>query len=354
MVAADEVVAAPLPWLEAPLQLALRTQRGHAILVHGPAGVGQFELALELARSWLCEAPRGAADSACGNCPSCRLVRARSHPDLLVLVPDALRVALGGSDSDTPEAGGAADKADKAGKVKPSKDIRIDALRAAIQFAQSTSARGRAKVVVIHPADRMNEFAANSLLKTLEEPPGKARFVLTTGHPHALLPTVRSRCQSLPLGVPEPQAALRWLEAQGVARAAVLLAAHGGQPLQALDAARQGIDATLWSGLPASLLRGDGSACSAWPLPGLIDALQKLCHDALCVACGAAPRYFEPAVLPPRAELGALTAWGQSLRELARRAEHPWNAGLMLETLVQQAQRALRPARQTVGYTRPP
>ena len=351
MVAAGEVsAAAPLPWLEAPLQLALRTQRGHAILVHGPAGVGQFELALELARSWLCEAPRGPANVACGTCPSCRLVQARSHPDLLVLVPDALRVALGWSDSDA-DAGATVDKASKA---KPSKDIRIDALRAAIQFAQSTSARGRAKVVVIHPADRMNEFAANSLLKTLEEPPGKARFVLATGHPHALLPTVRSRCQSLPLGVPEPHAALRWLEAQGVARAAVLLAAHGGQPLQALDAARQGIDATLWSALPASLLRGDASAYSAWPLPGLIDALQKLCHDALCVACGAAPRYFEPAVLPPRAALGALTAWGQSLRELTRRAEHPWNAGLMLETLVQQAQRALRPVRQAVGYTSPP
>ncbi len=334
--------AAPdLPWLDAPLRDALATQRAHAILVHGPEGVGQFEFASMLAQSWLCEAEPAAADRfaspACGACASCRLVVARSHPDLMVLVPDALREAFGWADPD-------AAASDKSSKAKPSKEIRIDALRAAIQFAQSTAARGRAKVIVIHPAERMNAIAANSLLKTLEEPPGIARFVLATGDPQALPPTVRSRCQAVHLGVPEASAALQWLQAQGVAQAAVLLAASGGQPLLALASAREGVDAALWSRLPELMKRGDAAAFMAWPLPLLVDALQKLCHDALCVACGSAPRYFAPGLVPVRCGIGALTAWGQALREHARRAEHPWHAGLMVETLVQQAQAALGPA----------
>ena len=348
----DTSLAMPnLPWLEEPLREALATQRAHAILVLGPEGVGQFELALLLAQSWLCEAgDRSVGDAtarpACGVCASCRLIQARSHPDLLVLVPDALREALGWTEAEP--------AADKAGKAKPSKEIRIDALRGAIQFAQSTASRGRAKVVVIHPAERMNAVAANALLKTLEEPPGIARFVLATGDPQALPPTVRSRCQAVHLGVPDGALALHWLEAQGVAQAAVLLAASGGQPLLALEGAREGVDAALWSRLPELMRRGDAAPFAGWPVARLIDALQKLCHDAMCVACGAAPRYFAPGLVPAQARIDALTAWGKALRELARRAEHPWNAGLMIEALAAQAQQALSPKKASLGYTSPP
>ena len=349
MVGANAAPALPLPWLVAPLAQALRTQRAHAILVHGAAGVGQFELALALAQRWLCEAAASQSAPACGACASCRLVQARSHPDLLVLVPDALREALGWDEAEG-EGGGS----EKAGKAKPSKEIRIDALRGAIQFAQSTASRGRAKVVVIHPAERMNAVASNALLKTLEEPPGIARFVLATGDPQALPPTVRSRCQAVHLGVPDGALALHWLEAQGVAQAAVLLAASGGQPLLALEGAREGVDAALWSRLPELMRRGDAAPFAGWPVARLIDALQKLCHDAMCVACGAAPRYFAPGLVPAQARIDGLTAWGKALRELARRAEHPWNAGLMIETLVAQAQQALSPKKASLGYTSPP
>ena len=340
-----------LPWLAAPLREALATQRAHAILIHGPEGVGQFELALLLAQSWLCEsdANRGAgsAHPACDVCPGCRLVQARSHPDLLVLVPDALREALGWLDSET--AAG-----DKAGKAKPSQEIRIDALRGAIQFAQSTASRGRAKVVVIHPAERMNAIAANSLLKTLEEPPGSARFVLATGDPQALPPTVRSRCQAVHLDVPDHALALQWLEAQGVAQPAVLLAASGGQPLLALEGVRDGVDAAAWARLPELIRRGDAAAFAGWPLVRVIDALQKLCHDVLCVACGTAPRYFAPGIIPAGADIDALTTWGKTLRDLARRAGHPWNAGLMVDALVAQAQQASSPKKASLRYTSPP
>ncbi|MCX7755208.1 MAG: hypothetical protein N2117_08165, partial [Anaerolineales bacterium] len=73
--------------------------------------------------------------------------------------------------------------------------IRVEATRAALAFAQTTSARGRAKVVLIHPAERLNAESANALLKTLEEPPPHAIFILATTESHKIPATVLSRCQ---------------------------------------------------------------------------------------------------------------------------------------------------------------
>ena len=344
MVGADG--ALPLPWLAESLKHILATQRAHALLLHGPQGIGQFELSLTLAQAWLCEAvPHNGSELArpCGVCTSCRLVQAHSHPDLLVLVPEALRESTGwGAQAEDAST-------EKASKAKPSKEIKVDAVRGAVGFSQSTAARGRGKVVLIHPAERMNAIAANSLLKTLEEPPGDARFILSCSAPEALLPTIRSRCQAVALALPASSVACEWLEQRGVADPAVILAAAGGQPQVALEWTQQGIDATLWVRIPALVQRGDPATFAAWPLPRLIDALQKLCHDAACVAAGAAPRYFPVAslaALGARCEMTALTAWMRELNRCARHAEHPWNAGLLAESLVQQGQQALAvPAR---------
>lgn len=328
----------PLPWIEAPLREALASRRGHALLLQGPQGVGQFELAVTLAQAWLCEA---AADPRpCGRCASCKLVQSHTHPDLLVLLPEALREPLGwtaaGDDGDGGE--------EKAGKRKPSKDIRVDEIRQAIAFAQTTSARGRGKVVVIHPAERMNGISANALLKTLEEPPGDARLLLGCAAPDALLPTIRSRCQALVLPLPDPAAATRWLAEQGAAQPEVLLAAAGGQPQDVLDGLADGLDAKLWVALPKQLARGEVGSLGGWPLPRVVDTLMKLCHDAMRVAAGASPRYFPPQSLPPPGSLPALSAWARELSALAQQAEHPWNAGLMVESLTQRARQALAAA----------
>lgn len=326
----------PLPWLDEPLQRALREQRSHALLVHGPSGVGQFEMARALAQGWLCEAANG-TPRPCGRCASCHLVNARSHPDLLVLVPAALREALGWEGDDD-------EGAEKATKAKPSKEIKVDAVRGAVAFAQSTSARARAKVVVLHPAERMNGIAANTLLKTLEEPPGLARFVLSSGAPDALLPTIRSRCQDLRLTLPPAPLALAWLASQGVDDAEVLLAGAGGQPQDALSWHRAGIDGALWARLPALVQRGEAGALADWPLPLLIDSLTKLCHDLLCTAAGTPPRYFPAAALKGRPPApAALHAWAAELRRAARHSEHPWNAGLLVDALVAQGAAAAQP-----------
>ena len=82
------------PWLARQLQTLLE-QRGHALLLAGPSGLGQYELALALARAWLCE--HTTAAGACGQCASCHAVNVRTHADLLVLLPDRKSTRLNSS-----------------------------------------------------------------------------------------------------------------------------------------------------------------------------------------------------------------------------------------------------------------
>lgn len=335
-----------LPWLAKPLQSALVTQRSHALLIQGPRGVGQFELAISMAQAWLCELPDEPSRMPCGVCAACKLVQAHAHPDMLVLLPEALREPLGWAGGGADEEGdgvtsASASNTDKAGKRKPSKDIRIDEVRLAIAFAQTTSARGRGKVVVLHPVERMNLASSNALLKTLEEPAGNSRLLLSTSAPEMLLPTIRSRCQTVPLGLPDAQVAVNWLTSQGVDQAEVLLAATGGQPQEALLWSGEGISGATWAGLPKQLARGDVGALAAWPLPRVIDMMQKLCHDLQRLAVGTAPRYFAASALAAPASLSVLNAWAAELQAQVRHAEHPWNVGLMVEALVARARVAL-------------
>jgi DNA polymerase-3 subunit delta' len=314
---------------------ALRVQRAHALLVHGPQGVGQFEFALALAAAWLCETleadrPEGRA---CGHCASCRLVAARSHPDLRLVVPEALRAEAG-------LAGDEASTDDEGKKRKPSREIKVDQIRSALDFSELTAGRARFKVVVLHPAEQVNDVAANALLKTLEEPPGALRFVLSCGAPQALLPTIRSRCQSVRLGLPPHELAVAWLAGQGVPDAEVVLDACGGQPLAALDLTRAGLDAAAWRDFPHWVAQGRAAAVVAWPLPVLVAALQKLCHDQLLLRVGAPPRYFKALSLPAGADLVRLTAWAAQLRRMAAQADHPWHMGLTVESLMLQARQA--------------
>jgi len=329
-----------LPWLATPLRRTLETQRAHALLIHGPGGVGQFELALALAKAWLCEATdRPRVDRPCGRCASCKLHAAHSHPDLLVLVPEALREALGWD-----VGGNEGEEVGESGKRKPSKEIRVEAVRAAIAFATTTSARGRGKVVVVHPAERLNDVAANAFLKTLEEPAGDARFLLCSAAPDSLLPTIRSRCQQVVLPVPTTADAEAWLARRGIAQPGVLLAASGGQPQQALDLAER-IDAAAWLALPRRIAAGDATALQGWGLAAAIDALQKICHDAAALACGGAPRYFPKERVVGEADLDALLRWSRELARVAAEAEHPWSVDLAIESLVGQGREALKTPR---------
>ena len=330
------------PWV-AQQRHALLAQRGHAWLLQGPSGLGQYALALGLVRAWLCEAPT--AHGACGQCASCHAVDVRTHADLCVLMPEVQMMELGWPLSEKAQA----EIDDK--KRKPSREIRVEAMRDAVEFSQRTSARGRGKAVLVYPAEQMNHITANALLKTLEEPPGDVRFVLATQASHLLLPTIRSRCLGHTLRWPSHEEALQWLVASGIApdAAQACLTATGGRPEDALRMAQAGRSAKAWASIPKAMARGDITVFADWSAVEVIDALQKLCHDLMVTRAGAQPRYFAVADLPPPPPLMALARWSKTLGKEARVADHPFNAGLMLEALVAQARNTLhsRPQAET-------
>lgn len=327
----DQLAGASAPWI-ADQTRALLAQRGHAWLLSGPSGLGHFELAMAMVRAWLCESP--GADGACGVCQSCHAIDVHAHADLCVLMPETAILALGWPLSEK-----ARDEIE-AKKRKPSREIRVDAMRDAVEFTQRTSGRGRGKAVLVFPAERMNVYTANALLKTLEEPAGDVRFVLASEAAHQLLPTIRSRCLSHTMVWPQADVAMDWLLSQGLARAQaeVALRACGGRPQEALGFAAMVTD---WPRLPRAVAQGDVAVFKDYTPAQTIDALQKICHDMLLAKAGAMPRFFAPADLPKGASWASLSAWFKALAQSQRTQEHPFNAGLMQEALVSQAQIAL-------------
>ncbi len=182
----------------------------HALLLSGVSGIGKKALAFYLAKALLCQAPKTDAKTQqiepCHQCRACQLFSTANHPDLYHL--------------STPE--------DK-------KVIPVDAIRALIQWSVLNSQMDGKKVIIIEPAEAMNQNAANSLLKTLEEPVANTIIILLTNKKQALLPTIRSRCQTIDLPLPTPESALDWLKQQGAEQAQLMLSLASGAPLLALE-----------------------------------------------------------------------------------------------------------------------
>ena len=322
------------PWLQHQLT-GLIHRPGHALLLQGASGLGQYELGLALAAAWLCHAPTSAG--ACGVCPSCHGIEVRAHADLSVLMPETDMLALNWPLSEKAQK----DIDDK--KRKPSKEIRVEAMRDLLSFTQTTGSGANGKVVLIYPAERMNTITANTLLKTLEEPAGRTRFILASAAAHELLPTVRSRCQVHPMQWPTHAEGLRWLVQQGLpeGEATVLLKAAGGRPDDAQALFQLGFQAKNWRALPKALQRGDPGVLADNAAPLVLSSLQKVCHDLLHLACGAAPRFFDADDLPKPSSMMALTQWSKDLMQSAKTVEHPYQAGLLMEAWVSRAQRAM-------------
>lgn len=203
-----------LEWLDAAWktlnQIRSQGRLPHALLMIGADGGGKQVLAVQLAYSLLCEAPL-ADGQPCGRCSGCGWLQAGTHPDLLRLAPE-----------------------------EKGKAIKVDQIRSLCTELAMTSHAGGHKVAIIEPADAMNTNAANSLLKTLEEPTDNTLLILLTAFPGKLPATIRSRCQQLRLVLPRPPVAQRWLEANGVPVEVAnrCLQMAGGAPLKALDLAR--------------------------------------------------------------------------------------------------------------------
>jgi DNA polymerase-3 subunit delta' len=342
---ADAYVPA-LPWHASAWDRLrpLLTRGTHAVLLHGSAGIGKKSLAIDVARAALCEAPTSEG-RACGRCAGCLLSAAGNHPDLRIVVPDAMAAWRGVSaDVDDAEqlAGSEPADSDTAGeeggkRAKLSSQIRIPQVRALTDFVATSTHRGGRRVVVLAPAERLNTEAANSLLKMLEEPPPASLFLLVTDAIDDLLPTVRSRCVLVRVPAPARAVALAWLTDQQIERADERLAAAGGAPLGALALAQGDEQDAVNRELLLDLL-GRGARLTpeliaekipkTITVPGSVALMQRWCWDLLACATlhsGRAVRYF-----PARA-----AAIAQVAQDIEVTAIHQWNARLTMHRAAQ-------------------
>lgn len=204
-----------LPWHQPSWdRLTTCHRRGrvpHAIAITGTAGLGKSGFAARFARALLCSSPILGGDG-CSRCRGCCLQAAGSHPDYYAVHPEN----------------------------DPGGPIKIDQIRQLIEFLIRSSQYGGYRVALLDPADSMTLAAANSLLKTLEEPPAAAVLILVAGQLSRLPATLRSRCRLVRLQPPPADLAREWLAGQNPT-ASTLLALAGGAPLRAIAYAQAGV-----------------------------------------------------------------------------------------------------------------
>ncbi|OED38293.1 DNA polymerase III subunit delta' [Chromatiales bacterium (ex Bugula neritina AB1)] len=241
------MIEAPYPWLQRQwrmlINVASQGSLHHASLIAGMPGLGKLELATAFSRALLCERfPEGAP---CDTCNRCVLTRRGTHPDLMLL-----------------------DWIDKATVIS------VEQIRKLTEKLSLTATYGPYRIAVINKAHSMTTAAANSLLKTLEEPGAGSVIMLIADREAELPATVRSRCQRIVVPTPEKDVALDWLKGQKLSDCEMALDFAQGAPLLArshignLDLARIAairsgwVDFVLKDGSPTELAGLTASALS--------------------------------------------------------------------------------------------
>jgi DNA polymerase III subunit delta' len=332
------------PWQDPAWQQLkqLRQRLPHAILFHGAEGIGKTTFAEHFARSLLCQTP--AYDGhACGECDPCGWFAQYSHPDYRRVRPEALEEDGAAGAEEGAEAG-EGKKSGKAAKA-PSKEIKIDQIRALADFMNISTHRQGMRVILLYPAEALNTAAANALLKTLEEPPPHTVFLLVSNSLDRLLPTILSRCRKFALTMPLHEEALAWLEREGVADADVWLSEQGGAPLAAHAAAQSEVRETM-DELLRTLARPDveGALKTAEklqkaPVADLVAWQQRWLYDVFSLKLSGRIRYYpryrkELAALAQRANLGDLLHALKAVKDRRAIAEHPLSAKLFIEDML--------------------
>lgn len=199
------------------LQMHHERRVPHALLLLGPRGSGKLILAQAFAQRMLCQnSAEIKGDSiSCGHCHACHLMQAKSHLDFCLVQPEQEGHA-----------------------------IKIDQIRQLSEFIQNTPHQGGHRVVIVEPATAMTAYAANALLKTLEEPTPDTLLILISNLQRALPITITSRCQQIHIHNPPRELTLAWLQQQSSTAEIdwpALLEATQGAPLLALEWQRDGI-----------------------------------------------------------------------------------------------------------------
>jgi DNA polymerase-3 subunit delta' len=295
----------------------------HALLVHGAPGVGKLALAEHMAQLLLCEHAE-AARRPCGACDACRWFALGNHPDFRRIEPEAL--AKTPVEAEEGEEGAA--EASPARRTKqPSLQIRIEQVRELADFLNLRSHRGRLRIALVHPAEDMNENAANALLKGLEEPPAGAVFILVSHRPARLLPTIRSRCVAMAVPLPAKEAALKWLAAQNVKDAERWLAYAGGAPLRALRYAAE-------APLLERMLQSPGIVEDRDGIERLTEALQKIAYDRALAGFGLPSKYRTGKAAVSPAQAAAWIRYARWMNENRALSRHPLNPKLFSAEMV--------------------
>lgn len=236
-----------------------------ALLLGGPEGVGKRTLALSVGRALVCE-QRGGCEPTCA---PCRRAAQGAHPDVILVCPET-------------------------------QAIKIAQIRGVVREIMGRPFEARARAVVIDDAHAMTEEAANALLKSLEEPPATSHVLLVTSAPQALLPTIRSRCQTLRMGPLPPALLERHLRSQlgldpeeARLRAALACGSVGAAlafESEAYRALREQLLALLEapSGAMARAEAAERIADLEDPLAALA-VLRSLLRDMEAIRCGGAP-----------------------------------------------------------------
>lgn len=329
------------PWQQTPWQQLqqLRQRLPHAILFYGPEGIGKTAFAERVAQSLLCQSP-GQDGHACGTCDPCGWFSQYSHPDYRRVRPEVLDED-GSADGEEADGEGKKSKSTKA----PSKEIKIDQIRALADFMNVSTHRHGMRVVVLYPAEALNTAAANALLKTLEEPPPNTLFLLVSNSLDKLLPTILSRCRKFALPMPSSDQALAWLKEQGVADADVWLAEQGGAPLAAYAMSQTDMRDVMDEFLRALARPGTEGLLKAAeklqkaPVSDLVAWLQRWLYDVFSLKLSGRIRYYpryqkELAALAQKAEVGGLLRALKSAKDRRAIADHPLSAKLFIEDML--------------------
>lgn len=179
------------PLIESLCELKANGRLPHAVLIEVSSRTDASTFIWQLSSALLCQSE--GPDKPCMQCSSCQLMAANSYPDFSIA---------------------RLEENERTGKLN--KDIKIDQIRKLIHRLSLTENNTSGKLAVIYPAEKMNISAANSLLKTLEEPASNSVLLIVSHQPGRLPVTIRSRCQRWPLHNPEHGVGLNWLMEQGV------------------------------------------------------------------------------------------------------------------------------------------
>ena len=361
------------PWLQ-PLWDSMDFDNcPNAILLHGQSGIGKFAFAIELAKSLLCE---GALEASCpcNQCEACHWFNTGNHPDFIALVPETHRKLLPHANYDSDEAPkkGKSSRDDSDGESsekKEKKNISIEETRSAIESLSIGSHRGGNRVILIYPLEMLRSDSANTLLKTLEEPPANTIFILLADRVDRVLPTIRSRCRLLTAPRPDREQGLAWLRTAlpkvgglkvNDADIETIYDEQGGAPYSALDflVARNNQDEKdeLMISIQASryLLQSMSQGLRINWLDAaekihkaqysyLLAAMQRWTSDLQAVSQGGTPRYYPKHLstlrgLSQTAKIPKLHQFWKSLVQARRHENHPLANRVQLEALLSQYQ----------------